>query len=295
MENFKSGFVAIVGVPNVGKSTLLNRLLGEKISITSSKPQTTRNRILGVLHRPGAQFIFIDTPGIHRARSTLNIRLVETALSVLDDVDMILLVVDASDPALKAEEGTLKQLQRQKKPVLAALNKIDRIPGKHLFGIVESLSDRYRFEKIIPVSARHGSGVDELIQAMETLLPQGPAFFPEESLTDLPQRFIAAELVREQVFRLTGQEIPYAAAVTIERFQEQAETNLVKIDATIHVERESQKGILIGKNGSKLKAIGTAARKEIEKMVDARVFLKLFVRVQENWSKDTKALRRFGL
>ncbi len=295
MDNFKSGFVAIVGAPNVGKSTLLNRLLGEKISITSSKPQTTRNRILGVLHRPGVQFIFIDTPGIHRARSTFNIRLVETALSVLGDVDMILLVVDASDPSSKAEEGILKQLQRQNKPVLAALNKIDRISRERLLEIIENLSARYRFEKVVPVSARHGSGVDELIQAMETLLPQGPAFFPEESLTDLPQRFIAAELVREQVFRLTGQEIPYAAAVTIERFQEEVEANLVKIDATIHVERESQKGILIGKNGAKLKAIGTAARKEIEKMVDARVFLKLFVRVQENWSKDTKALRRFGL
>jgi GTP-binding protein Era len=277
-----------------GKSTLLNRLLGEKISITSSKPQTTRNRILGVLHRPGAQLIFIDTPGIHKARSPLNIRIVETAISALGDVDVILLVVDASDPDPKTEEGIVKKLRSQNKPAIAALNKIDRIQKRQLPEIIEDLSDRYPFEKIIPVSAKQGSGIEVLIQAMEALLPQGPPFFPPESLTDLPQRFVAAELIREQVFRLTGQEIPYAAAVTVDRFQEGTDTAPVKIDATIHVERDSQKGIIIGKNGAKLKEIGTAARREIEKMVGARVFLKLFVRVQENWSRDTKALRRFG-
>lgn len=290
---FKSGFVAIVGAPNVGKSTLLNRMLGEKISITSSKPQTTRNRILGVLHRPEAQLVFIDTPGIHRARSTLNIRIVETALSVLGEVDVILLVADASGPDSKAQDVLIKKLQRQKGPVIAALNKIDRVKKAQQTGLIANLSDKYPFEKIVPVSARQGLGVAELIQAMAALLPPGPPFFPPESLTDLPQRFIAAEMIREQVFRLTGQEIPYAAAVTVDRFQE-ADPSLIKIDAVIHVERESQKGIIIGKNGVKLKQIGTAARKEIKKMMGARVFLKLFVRVQENWSRDTRALRRFG-
>jgi len=294
IENFKSGFVAIAGAPNVGKSTLLNRILGEKISITSSKPQTTRNRILGVLHRPNAQLVFIDTPGIHRARSPLNIRIVDTALSVLGDVDLILLVADASEPDLKSAAVLIKKLHKQKRPVLLALNKIDLIKKSQRSEIIENVSEGYRFEKVVPVSAKQGSGIDELIQSMEALLPHGPPFFPPESLTDLPERFIAAELIREKVFRLTGQEIPYATAVTVDRFQVDEETSLVKIDASIHVERDSQKGIIIGKNGAKLKQIGTAARKEIEKMLGARVFLKLFVRVQKNWSSDTKALRRFG-
>lgn len=293
-ESFRSGFVAITGAPNAGKSTLMNRLLGEKISITSGKPQTTRNRILGVLHRTGAQLIFIDTPGIHKARSPLNIRIVDTALSVMADADLILLVFDASATDLKSETVLIKKLQLQNKPVIAALNKIDLVKRPRLSELVDNLSDRYPFKQTIPVSARQGSGIEILIQAMESLLPPGPPLFPPESLTDLPQRFIAAEMIREQVFRLTGQEIPYATAVSVDRFQENDETSLIKIDASIHVERDSQKGIIIGKNGAKLKEIGTAARKEIEKMVGARVFLKLFVRVQENWSRDAKALRRFG-
>ena len=293
-NTFKSGFVAIAGAPNVGKSTLMNRMLGEKISITSSKPQTTRNRILGVLHRPNAQLVFIDTPGIHKARSPLNIRIVDTALSVLGDVDLILLVADASEPDSESETVLVKKLLQQNRPVILALNKIDLIKKPRLSEIIEKASGRYRFEKVVPVSAKQGSGIDELVQTMEALLPQGPPFFPPESLTDLPERFIAAEMIREKVFRLTGQEIPYATAVTVDRFETDAETALVKIDASIHVERDSQKGILIGKNGAKLKEIGSAARIDIEKMVGARVFLKLFVRVQKNWSRDTKALRRFG-
>jgi len=293
-ESFKSGFVAIAGAPNVGKSTLMNRMLGEKISITSSKPQTTRNRILGVLHRPNAQLVFIDTPGIHKARSPLNIRIVDTALSVLGDVDLILLVADASEPDSESEAVLVKKLLQQNRPVMLALNKIDLIKKPRLSEIIEKASGRYRFEKVVPVSAKQGSGIDELVQTMEALLPQGPPFFPPESLTDLPERFIAAEMIREKVFRLTGQEIPYATAVTVDRFETDAETALVKIDASIHVERDSQKGIIIGKNGAKLKEIGSAARIDIEKMVGARVFLKLFVRVQKNWSRDTKALRRFG-
>jgi len=294
IESFTSGFVAIAGAPNVGKSTLMNRILGEKISITSSKPQTTRNRILGVLHRPNAQLVFLDTPGIHNARSPLNIRIVDTALTVLGDADLILLVADASESDSEPEAVLIKKLHHQNRPVMLALNKIDLVKKSMLSEIIEKVSGRYRFEKVVPVSARHGSGMDELVQAMEALLPQGPPFFPPESLTDLPERFIAAEMIREKVFRLTGQEIPYATAVTVDLFQVDDETSLVRIDASIHVERDSQKGIIIGKNGAKLKEIGAAARKEIEKMVGAKVFLKLFVRVQKNWSKDTKALRRFG-
>jgi GTP-binding protein Era len=294
LEKFKSGFVAIAGAPNVGKSTLLNRILGEKISITSSKPQTTRNRILGILHRPTAQLVFIDTPGIHNARSPLNIRIVDTALSVLADADLILMVADASEPDLESETVLVKKLHNQNRPVVLVLNKIDLIKKSNLSETIEKVSGRYLFEKVVPVSAKHGSGIEVLVQTMEALLPQGPPFFPPESLTDLPERFIAAEMIREKVFRLTGQEIPYATAVTVDLFQVDDETSLVKINASIHVERDSQKGIIIGKNGAKLKQIGAAARKEIEKMVGAKVFLKLFVRVQKNWSKDTKALRRFG-
>jgi len=293
-EDFKSGFVAIAGAPNVGKSTLLNRMLGEKISITSSRPQTTRNRILGILHRSAAQLVFIDTPGIHKARSPLNLRIVDTALSVLGDVDLILLVSDVSAAGSESEMMLLRKLRGQKKPVIAALNKIDLIRKAQLPAIIASASGRYPFVKVVPVSAKQGRGIDELIAGMEALLPGGPAFFPPESLTDLPERFIAAELIREKVFRLTGQEIPYSAAVTIEAFQADAASKLVRIEASIHVEHDSQKGIIIGKGGAKLKQIGTAARQEIEQMTGARVFLKLFVRVQKNWSRDTKALQRFG-
>lgn len=292
--DFKSGFVAIAGAPNAGKSTLLNRILGEKISITSKKPQTTRNRILGVLHRPSSQLVFIDTPGLHKAKDPLNIRIVDVALSALGDVDMILIVVDVANPDPNSEDFIVKKLKKQKRPVILALNKIDLVEKTSLLNIIDKWDKAYSFEAIIPISAKHGAQVEELVEAMEALLPKGPPFFPEETITDLPERFIAAEMIREKVFRLTGQEIPYSTAVTVDSFSEEKKGNLVKIHATIHVERDSQKGIIIGKKGSKLKKIGEEARKEIERMVGVKVFLKLFVRVQKNWSKDTKALRRFG-
>jgi len=293
-SNFRSGFVALVGAPNVGKSTLLNRMLGEKISITSKKPQTTRNRILGILHRPEVQIVFIDTPGIHQASGPLNVRIVDTALSTLADTDLLLMIVDASRADPRSEQLLLNNLTKLMKPTLLALNKIDRVEKQALLGMIETWSQRHPFEKIVPISAQHGLQLEALITAMASCLPFGPPFFPEDSLTDLPVRFIAAELIREKVFRLTGQEIPYSTAVTVESFSESENRDLIKVQAVIHVERESQKGIVIGKGGSKLKNIGEEARKEIERMVGAKVFLKLFVRVQKNWSKDTRALRRFG-
>ncbi len=292
--DFKSGFVAIVGTPNVGKSTLLNRMLGEKISITSQKPQTTRNRILGIMHRPASQLVFIDTPGVHKAKTPLNIRIVGTALSALSDADLILVLVDASLPDPNSEQILIKKFKKQKKPVVLAINKIDLVEKPALLTIIDKWAKAYPFESVIPVSAKYGTQVEELLDAMEALLPKGPPFFPEESITDLPERFITAEIIREKVFRLTGQEIPYSTAVTVDSFSEQKKGALVKIDATIHIERDSQKGIIIGKNGSKLKKIGEDARKDIERMLGCKVFLKLFVRVQKKWSKDTKALRRFG-
>ncbi|MBU4126075.1 MAG: GTPase Era [Proteobacteria bacterium] len=292
--DFKSGFVTIAGAPNVGKSTLLNRMIGEKISITSKKPQTTRNRIIGIVHRPSSQIVFIDTPGVHKAKGPLNIRIVDVALSALADVDLILIVLDVTNPDPESEQLLIKRLEKQKGPVILVLNKIDLIKKPELLVIIDKWTKAYSFESIIPVSAKHGTQVEELIKAMERILPNGPPFFPEDAITDMPERFIAAEMVREKVFRLTGEEIPYSIAVTVDSFSEDAKGSLVKICATIHVERDSQKGIIIGKNGSKLKKIGEEARMEIQRMVGAKVFLKLFVRVQKNWSRDTKALRRFG-
>jgi len=293
-ENFKSGFVSIVGAPNVGKSTLLNRMLGQKISITSRRPQTTRNRILGILHRPASQIIFIDTPGIHRTEKPLNTRIVDAALSALGEGDLALVMADVSRPDPASEAILMKSLRRHPKPAILALNKIDRIKKHQLLAIIQQWAGIYDFENIVPVSAKTGQQVEDLIRAMETVLPPGPPYFPEDCLTDQPERFIAAEMIREKVFRLTGEEIPYATAVTVDGFRDQEDGGVIRIAATIHVERNSQKGIIIGKGGRKLKEIGTAARKEIERMVGAQVFLKLFVRVQKNWSCDTKALRRFG-
>ncbi|MCK5487534.1 MAG: GTPase Era, partial [Desulfobacterales bacterium] len=292
--DFKSGFVAIVGAPNVGKSTLLNQMLGEKISITSKKPQTTRNRILGVVHRPSSQLVFIDTPGIHKAKRPLNVRIVDAALSALWNADIVLVMVDVANPDPDSEAFLVTKLKKLKQPVVLVLNKIDLVKKPALLTIIDNWAKAYSLEAIIPISAILGAQVEELLEAMESLLPEGPPFFPEDTLTDLPERFIAAEMIREKVFRLTGQEIPYSTAVTIESFSEKKKGSLVKIHAIIHVERASQKGMIIGKNGNMLKMIGTEARKEIEQMVGTRVFLKLFVRVHKNWSKDTKALRRFG-
>ncbi len=291
---FKSGFVAILGAPNVGKSTLLNRVLGQKISITSKKPQTTRNRILGILHRQSAQLVFMDTPGVHKSKQPLNVRIVDVALGTLADVDLILLVADASAPDPESEKMLIKALQNTQTKAVLALNKIDLVKKPALLSQMETWHHTHPFEAVIPISARQGTQVDTLVTTMEEALPGGPPLFPEDTLTDMPERFIAAEMIREKAFRLTGQEIPYAVAVTVDRFVEKKGGALIAIDATIHVERDSQKGILIGKKGSKLKQIGEDARKEIERMVGAKVFLKLFVRVQKNWSRDTRALERFG-
>jgi GTP-binding protein Era len=293
-DNFKSGYVAIVGAPNAGKSTLLNRMLGEKISITSKKPQTTRNRILGVVHRSDIQIVFIDTPGIFKAKDTLNLRIVDTALSAIGDADMILFVLDAANPDPTSEYFLIKRLQNQERPVILALNKIDLIEKTDLLTLIEKWSTEYRFDVIVPISAAEGTQIEAMIEAMEKFLPSGPPYFPEDALTDLPERFIAAEMIRESVFRLTGAEIPYATAVTVDSFKEEKNGALVKIEATIHIERGSQKGIIIGKEGSKLKGIGTESRKKIEHMLETKVFLKLFVRVQKNWRRDTRALRKFG-
>jgi len=294
IKEFKSGYIAIAGAPNVGKSTLLNKMLGFKISITSRKPQTTRNRILGVVHRASSQLVFIDTPGVHKAKSALNLRIVDTAISVMGDVDTILLLEDSTNAATESGKILIENLEKIKKPVVLALNKIDLVDKSELPGTIIEWSSLYNFEAIVPVSAKRGDGIEDLLRVLEKLLPVGPPFFPEDTLTDLPERFIAAEMIRERVFRLTGQEIPYSVAVTIDSFSEKKNKGIVRIGATIHVERDSQKGIIIGKKGSKLKQIGEEARKEIEQLIGSRVFLELFVRVDKDWSKDDRTLRQFG-
>ena len=220
-ENFRSGYVAIVGAPNAGKSTLLNRLLGEKISITSKKPQTTRNRILGVRHQPGAQIVFIDTPGIFKAKDTLNLRIVDTALAAIDEADLLLFVLDAASPDPTSEYFLAKRLQKQERPVIVALNKIDQIQKEDLLAEIQKWSTEYYFEVIVPVSATEGTQIEQLITVMENMLPSGPPYFPEDALTDLSERFIVAEMIRESIFRLTGEEIPYATAVTVDTFKEE--------------------------------------------------------------------------
>jgi GTP-binding protein Era len=290
----RSGFVGIAGPPNVGKSTLLNRILGEKISITSSKPQTTRNRILGIAHRPEAQIIFVDTPGVHGARKALNIRMVASALAALDDMDVVLLVLDAAAPDPASENLLVKKLGQLRRPLILALNKTDLVAKPALLALIARWSQAVAFEALVPVSAQTGDQLPALLQALEACLPLGPPLFPADAITDMPERFIAAEMIREKVFRFTGQEIPYSTAVTIERFAEETRPALVKIFATIHVERDSQKGVVIGKGGAKLKQIGVAARSEIERIIGAQVYLKLLVRVEKNWSQDSRALRKFG-
>jgi GTP-binding protein Era len=293
-SDFRSGYVAIAGTPNAGKSTLLNRMLGEKISITSKKPQTTRNRILGVLHRPDAQMVFFDTPGVFHAKDKLNRRIVDAAFSAVADADLILVVIDVAQPDINAERLLVNRLRDQSKPVVLALNKIDLVEKSGLLESIDKWADTYQFHDVVPISAKNGIQINELILAMISVLPQGPPYFPEDTLTDVSERFLAAEMIREQVFRLTGEEIPYATAVTVDAFKDEKKGNLVKIEATIHLERDSQKGIVIGKSGSKLKQIGVQSREQIEHLLGTKVYLKLFVRVQKNWRKDTKAIRRFG-
>ncbi|HEX7373074.1 MAG TPA: GTPase Era [Thermodesulfobacteriota bacterium] len=291
---FRSGFVSLIGRPNVGKSTLLNLLLGQKIAIISPKPQTTRNRILGIKNLPSGQIIFLDTPGIHRSGNLLNQSMVRTALATLQEVDVVCLLIEANSPGHEENDWILENLQKVRKPVFLAINKIDLIPKGNLLSIMERFSQKRPFEQIIPISAVLGEGVDILVRELLKILPEGPRFFPEDMVTDLPERFLAAELIREKVFHLTREEIPYATAVAIEEFKEREEKNLVVIRATIQVERETQKGILIGEKGKRLKEIGRLAREEMEALLGVRVFLELWVKVEKNWRDDPRALRRLG-
>ncbi|MEJ2698204.1 MAG: GTPase Era [Desulfuromonadales bacterium] len=293
-EIFRSGFVSIVGRPNVGKSTLLNHILGEKIAITSDKPQTTRNRILGIHNLEDAQLLFLDTPGIHRAHGRLNRFMVDQALSACSDVDAVLFLVEATDPLGGGDDFILEVLSRSNIPVVLVINKIDLLPKEKLLPLMASYAQKFDFREIVPVSALRGEGVGELVQAVRGLLPEGPRYYPEDMITDLPERFIVAEMVREQVLRQTREEVPYGVAVLVEQFAEKPEKNLVVVSAVINVERETHKKIIVGKGGARIRAIGQSARKEMEKFLGVRVFLELFVKVQKNWTDSERLLKEFG-
>ena len=295
MQNdFKSGFVSIIGAPNVGKSTLLNRLIGTKVAIISPKPQTTRNRILAVKTTAEYQIVFLDTPGIHQARGNLNLAMVRTALATLSTVDLILFLLEAQSPDSKSNQPVLEALQSVETQSLLVLNKIDLVPQKSPSVVIDKFERLPRFKGSVYISALHGLGIDELLNKIVSLLPTGPAYYPIDTLTDLPERFFCAEIIREKILNLTSAEIPYAVAVTVGSFKEDEQKNLIRIQADIHVERPSQKGIIIGKGGSMLREIGKQARLEMEKFLGARVFLELWVRIQKKWRKDPRALREFG-
>ena len=293
-KQHRAGFVAIAGAPNAGKSTLLNRLLGEKVAIVTPKPQTTRHRILGVLTEPSAQVIFWDTPGLHEpGQLPLNRTMVNRALAALDDSDLILWVVDGRRRGREHQVALEAVRDKGTGRLVAAVNKTDATPDKAtLLPIMAEIEAAVQPLAIVPISARTGDGLTALLGELIRRLPENPIFYPEDTLTDQPERVIAAEMIREAVFRLTDREVPYATAVTVDEFK--TEKTLVRLAATIHVERESQKGIVIGAGGDRLKQIGRSARLELEHLLGTRVFLKLFVRATRDWSRKRATLTEFG-
>jgi GTPase len=291
---FKSGFIGIIGRPNVGKSTLINAVVGDKIAIATHKPQTTRNRITGIKNMEDGQLIFIDTPGIHLPDTPLNRSMVETAREVANGVDIILLLVDAQSGILAEDRHILGMLGEIPQPVILVINKIDLVEKTRLLPIMDEGRRLFPFLAICPVSALRDEGTGGLLEEIRQALPEGKPYFPEDMFTDRSERFIAAEIIREKIMLLTHQEVPYAAAVVVDAFKEDDARNLLRIAATITVEKESQKGIVIGKGGEMLKKIGTQARLEMETFFAVKVFLELFVRVRKDWTQNEKMLKEFG-
>jgi len=294
MEKFKSGFVTLVGRPNVGKSTLMNCIIGQKIAITSNKPQTTRNRIQTVYTSERGQIIFLDTPGIHKAKNKLGEYMVKTAKNTFSEVDLVLWLVEASTFIGATEKHIAKMLEGIKTPIILVINKIDKVDKEIVFKSIQSYKDICNFSEIVPVSALKGDNKEELLNVIFDYLSSGPQFYDEDTITDQPERQIVAELVREKALRLLQDEIPHGIAVTIERMKDRKNSNIVDIDATIVCERESHKGIIIGKQGSMLKKIGTKARIEIENLLGTKVNLKLWVKVKKDWRDSDFLLKNYG-
>lgn len=291
----KCGYVALVGRPNAGKSTLINRLVGSKIAIVSDKPQTTRNRIVGVSHRPDAQIVYLDTPGVHRPLHRMNVRMVDAARDAMREVDVLVAVVDAHERTGQGDRFLLDMLKGTHAPVVLALNKVDLVAPPSLLPLIDWYRQQREFVAIVPISARTGDGVDRLEQELVRHLPEGEALYPDDYLTDQPERSLAAELIRERVLAETRAELPYATAVVIDKFEEPDERGLMRLFATIMVEQASQKPIVLGARGSMIKRIGTAARLELERVFDTRVFLDLHVKVKPDWRDDERTLRSLGL
>lgn len=290
--SYRSGFVALIGRTNVGKSTLLNQLLGEKIAIISDRPQTTRTRILGVKHLPDAQLIFLDTPGIHKPQFRLNQRMVRVALEVLDEVDLVFFLVEATERPGAGDRYVIERLKERQIPVILVINKVDLVQKAKLLPLIDAYRQMHSFVEIVPISALTGDGVDRLVDLALKAMPEGPIYFKDDMVTDQPMQVLAAELIREKILYRTRDELPFAVAVQIESFKEEGQ--LARISAIVYVEKTSQKAIVIGKRGEILKAVGTEARMDMERLFGMKVFLQLWVKVREGWRQDEQMLTALG-
>jgi GTP-binding protein Era len=286
---YRAGFVAIIGRPNAGKSTLLNRYVGQKVAIVTSKPQTTRNRIQGIVTRPEGQIVFIDTPGLHEAHTVLNRQMMREVAAALEGIDVLLMMVDASATPPHADQLLLDKAKRFEGKAILALNKTDRVPKPKLLPLLEAFSKAFPFAALVPISALKGNGCEELLAEILKQLPEGGPFFPEDQVTDQPERFLASEIVREKAIQLTYHEVPHALRVMIDKFEETPK--ILRIEATLNVERDSQKKILIGKKGEMLKKVGTEARKELETLLGTKIYLGLFVKVAPGWRDNPQQVR----
>ncbi|NLJ65690.1 MAG: GTPase Era [Clostridiales bacterium] len=293
-KGFRSGFVAVVGRPNVGKSTLLNTIIGQKIAIVSDKPQTTRNQIQCVLTRNNYQIIFIDTPGIHRAKNKLGEYMVKTAVNAFDEVDVILLVLDIADGIRGGDKKIMEMLQGVKSPIIVVLNKADQLTPEELTNEIESFKSNFNFSNYLPVSALHGRNLDQLENRILEYLEEGPKYYPDDMITDQPERVIIAELIREKALGLLREEIPHGVGVEITNISEREDQQLMDIHATIYVEKKSHKGIVIGKGGRMLKEIGQRAREDIEGLLGVQVYLELWIKITEDWRNSSRVLRDLG-
>ncbi|MBP3964194.1 MULTISPECIES: GTPase Era [Paenibacillus] len=292
-EKYHSGFVAIIGRPNVGKSTLINEVIGQKIAIMSDKPQTTRNKIHGVYTKDNSQIVFLDTPGIHKPTSKLGDFMVKSAVGTLGEVDAALFLIDASEGLGGGDRFIIEALKKVKTPVFLIMNKIDKIEPEALLPLIVQYKDLYDFAEIIPISALQGSNVNTLLKVLSSYLPEGPQYYPADQITDHPEQFVCAELIREKILHLTREEVPHSIAVAIENMKVQ-ENGVVNIGAVIYVERDSQKGIVIGKQGALLKQVGKEARRDIETLLGSRVFLELWVKVKKDWRNQERVLKDLG-
>lgn len=291
-SNFKSGFISIIGRPNVGKSTLVNAIVGEKVAAVSNKPNTTRNRISGILTLSNSQLIFLDTPGIHKAKGKLHKSMVQTSMNAIEESNVVVMVVDVNQPFLRGDKFIIENLP---KPSILVINKIDKIKKSEILDILDqSRQFEGSFTDVIPVSAKNAEGIAELVDTIKEYLPYGEKYFPDDMYTDQPERFLVGELIREKIFNLTKDEIPYKTAVFVDEFRENSRKKIIRIAATVFVERKSHKGIVIGKNGMMLKEIGSQARADIERVLGSKVFIELWVKVKERWSENNSIIKELG-